>query len=363
MLITLGMTSLLFCWAWGWFGNGVNRARFFGYIARVLNIPTQIANVISYYLLYTFAGLAVVSILVFICLALDFQSGATFILMLSGAVLLVITFPFSGIVMGLKNGLTELEKEISELVKEVTEPAAPGTAVWEALETIKSELMALFDPGTVAKMLARPPRIIIRTVSGIIKALDKLFGLMLSLTLWVMIIGYGMMYLPEGFLLGNVIAVILGLGLVLAINLKKGCETRAWQKARFWINTAVTVGITSIVIGGIKLAWPELDLATTVAAAGARDEVVSGLFGQKYDQIPLQVKTRDLAYILDNRGRRVRAVTIYPTEKFWRVVDEKMQVLKDGRRYWVCLPEHPNLDGVPNADKRLLVPKAATSKI
>jgi len=345
----------------GYLGNPVNRIQVVRWLNAGVRMTTPILNALGWYILTAVVLLTAASTMLLAAALFHWEVVGACTLMLVGAGIGGTAFAAKSFTGGVLNAVAEIEKEMQELhlvsLHPDQLPASTPEGLRRAIGDLYHWLAKFLTPEPAGKILTGVPRAVLRTVRGIVNIFHTLFRRTVEAGIWIAVLGFGVLYIPESATALNVLVVVAGLALVFVINVHKGWVTdQPWKTSKFWIKTAVYVSIGSMAMGSFKAFAPEFDIATRVAIEKQREELVSQRFGRDYDQIAMVTTQVTPVYESISSGAIGRKITYYPNHRVWRKTGKNFKIMPDGRRYYLCMPALQGIPSSPNPDKYYWIP-------
>lgn len=352
------------------------RTRIRAYLWRATGVSEFVIAALEDYICSVFTILLFATILMFIFLGLDVPTVATVILFLLGIVLLIITLPFKGAAEAISLALAEMEEEIKKIERpdlkvDEIKKAAGFETLREILDRIEQALQRWFSPEVVIKLsgqiLALPVKTAYRTIKRIADLVNRLFGIVLLTVLWVMIIGFGLLYVPtdiEGDIpVGLVTAVLVGLALIVVISAYISKVTDApYRYARFWIGAAVICSLVSMALLPIQVMFPEHNEAIRTQFRSWREHNAKQRYGQRYDQNIVQVVEPGVGFLRNGLFGFSGEITLPLGEVLWQT-KEKTKKGPDGIVIYAYYYRQSFSGLISDARRGVWYPKSGTTSL
>ena len=365
MIWTLAITATAFLLAAGYLGNPLNRTQVAQWLNAGTRLSTPVINAISWYILAATVFFAVASCVLLAAVIFHWETAASITLMAVGAMLGGTALVAQGFTKSALSAVEEIEKELQGLVDLTSlhpdrlPQSSPPNVAAEVNELYRA-LARFLSPEQALKVLTTAPRMALATVRGIVGATNNLVRYTMDIALWLMILGFGILFLPESATTAQVAVIVLGFCLIYVINVHKDWVTdRPWKTAKFRIRTAVFASIFSMVLGAFKTAVPEFGIATAVYTESKREALARDYFGVRYEQHPLVTTKKMPTYRSDRNGTIGTRIPFHPGQRVWRVPGADIKVLSDKRMYYLCMPALQGMDS-PNPDVFILIPRDGT---
>lgn len=365
MLLTLAITAAAFLFAAGYLANPVNRENATRRFIAGARMSAPIINAISWYVLGMAALFAAASVVLVVAAVFHWETVASIALMGIGAVLGGSALVAHGFTRTLQGAVSGVESEMRNLHPTTLHPdrlpADTSPALAASVNKLYEALVGFLSPEQVLAILTTAPRMALATVHGITGAVNNLARYTVDASLWIMILGFGVLFLPDSATVAQAVVAVLGLILIFVINAHKNWTTdQPWKTAKFWIRTAVYTSISSIVLGVFKAAVPEFSIATRVFAESKRESVARQYFGGRYDQHPLITTKVMPAHYSTPDGKIGQEFTYYPNQHVWRVPGAPIRTMPSGLVYYLCMRPLKNAPDFPDQTAFVLVPRDGT---